>query len=81
MFLLWQKENRNAEYAIHYCNESTNAHEMMVIIVLVFFKVTDCDLRETPTNFRSQIVTSSWGGNRKFPYDFTEQGVAMPGGV
>ncbi len=25
----------------------------------------------------SQIVTSSWGGTRKMPYVFTEQGVAM----
>ncbi len=25
----------------------------------------------------SQIVTSSWGGTRKMPYAFTEQGVAM----
>ena len=26
---------------------------------------------------RSQIVTSNWGGRRKLPYVFTEQGVAM----
>lgn len=26
---------------------------------------------------KSQIVISSWGGNRKLPYAFTEQGVAM----
>lgn len=26
---------------------------------------------------KSQIVTSSWGGRRKLPYAFTEQGVAM----
>jgi len=26
---------------------------------------------------KSQIVTSSWGGTRKLPYVFTEQGVAM----
>jgi len=26
---------------------------------------------------KSQIVTSSWGGTRKLPYAFTEQGVAM----
>lgn len=26
---------------------------------------------------RSQIVTSSWGGNRYLPYAFTEQGIAM----
>lgn len=28
-------------------------------------------------NLRSQIVTSSWGGQRYFPYVFTEPGVAM----
>lgn len=28
-------------------------------------------------NLKSQIVTSSWGGIRKPPYAFTEQGVAM----
>jgi len=26
---------------------------------------------------KSQFVTSSWGGTRKLPYAFTEQGVAM----
>lgn len=28
-------------------------------------------------NLISQIATSSWGGRRKFPYVFTEKGVAM----
>lgn len=28
-------------------------------------------------NLRSQIVTSSWGGTRVWPFAFTEQGVAM----
>jgi hypothetical protein len=30
---------------------------------------------------KSQFVTSSWGGNRKLPFVFTEQGVAMLSGV
>ena len=29
------------------------------------------------TNLKSKILTSSWGGNRKLPYVFTEQGVYM----
>ncbi len=37
------------------------------------FQLSDQDVR----NLRSQIVTSSWGGTRYFPYAFTEQGVAM----
>jgi hypothetical protein len=28
-------------------------------------------------NLKSQFVTSSWGGVRKLPFAFTEQGVAM----
>lgn len=30
---------------------------------------------------KSQIVTSSWGGIRKMPFAFTEQGVAMLAGI
>lgn len=37
------------------------------------FQMTAPELR----NLKSQIVTSSWGGLRKPPYAFTEQGVAM----
>jgi hypothetical protein len=33
--------------------------------------------RDEFNNLKSQIVTSSWGGTRKLPYAFTEQGVAM----
>ncbi len=32
-------------------------------------------------NLKSQIVISSWGGTRKLPYAFTEQGVAMLSGL
>lgn len=32
-------------------------------------------------NLKSQFATSSWGGVRKLPYAFTEQGVAMLSGV
>ena len=30
---------------------------------------------------KSQFVTSSWGGTRKLPFAFTEQGVAMLSGL
>jgi len=33
------------------------------------------------SNLKSQFVTSSWGGTRKLPSAFTEQGVAMLSGV
>ena len=32
-------------------------------------------------NLKSQVATSRWGGVRKLPYAFTEQGVAMLSGV
>jgi len=37
------------------------------------------DLQEYK-NLKSQFVTSSWGGTRKMPFAFTEQGVAMLSG-
>jgi hypothetical protein len=37
------------------------------------FQLTEVEFRR----LRSQIVTSSWGGIRRAPYAFTEQGVAM----
>ncbi len=37
------------------------------------FQFTNQELRD----LRSQIVTSSWGGRRRAPHVFTEQGVAM----
>lgn len=33
--------------------------------------------REEEANLKSQIVISSWGGQRKLPYAFTEQGIYM----
>lgn len=37
--------------------------------------------KEEFENLMCQIGTSSWGGTRKMPYAFTEQGVAMLSGV
>ena len=37
--------------------------------------------KEEFLNLKSQIVTSSWGGIRKMPFVFTEQGVAMLSGL
>ncbi len=41
------------------------------------FELTDKEY----DNLRSQIVTSSWGGQRYPPFAFTEQGVAMLSGI
>jgi len=39
------------------------------------FGISSSDKEQS--NLKSQIVTSRWGGTRKLPYVFTEQGVAM----
>jgi hypothetical protein len=44
-------------------------------------KGTSQIVMESLPNLKSQFVTSSWGGTRKLPYAFTEQGVAMLSGV
>lgn len=37
--------------------------------------------QEVWNNLRSQIATSSWGGQRYAPFAFTEQGIAMLSGL
>jgi hypothetical protein len=37
--------------------------------------------KEEWVNLKSQIATSSWGGRRKLPIAFTEQGVAMAANI
>ena len=41
----------------------------------------EIDPQMIKSNLISQTVISSWGGTRKLPYAFTEQGVAMLSGV
>ncbi|KAA6337325.1 hypothetical protein EZS27_014593 [termite gut metagenome] len=41
------------------------------------FQLTELEFR----NLMSQSVTSSWGGRRKLPLAFTEQGLAMLSGI
>ena len=41
------------------------------------FQLTQEEFR----NLKSQFVTSSWGGTRKMPFAFTEQGLAMLSGL
>ena len=45
-------------------------HSAFMIITIYLLKI-----------LKSQFGTSSWGGRRKLPYAFTEQGVAMLSGV
>jgi hypothetical protein len=40
-----------------------------------------CLTKKEFDNLKSQFATSSWGGRRKLPYAYTEQGVSMLSGV
>lgn len=40
-------------------------------------RITISNNEKNKRNLKSQIVISNWGGRRKIPYVFTEQGVAM----
>jgi hypothetical protein len=63
--------------------------ELYGIATKVFKQAVKRNIKRFPADFmfeltkeelkilRSQIVTSSWGGIRYYPYAFTEQGVAM----
>jgi len=51
-------------------------------IVIGYEEVSSSEIVTTNNpNLKSQFVTSSWGGTRKMPYAFTEQGIAMLSGV
>ena len=63
MFQLTKKEYENL-----FADESNNLKSQIATSSLDEFQ---------NNNLKSQIVTSSWGGTRKLPYAFTEQGVAM----
>ncbi len=45
------------------------------------FQLNKEEFEELKTNLIFQNGTSSWGGTRKLPYAFTEQGLAMLSGV
>ena len=45
------------------------------------FQLTKAEFDELKTNLIDQNGTSNWGGTRKLPYAFTEQGLAMLSGL
>ena len=45
------------------------------------FQLTTAEFDELKTNLIFQNGTSNWGGTRKLPYAFTEQGLAMLSGL
>lgn len=67
---LYQVQTRTLNQAVNRNIKRFPAEDFM-------FQLTDDEFR----NLMFQFGTSSWGGTRKLPYVFTEQGVAMLSGV
>jgi hypothetical protein len=73
-----QKVMIDADLAELYGVETRRVNEQVKRNIVRFpedfmFQITEKEFE----NLKSQFATSSWGGTRKLPYVFTEQGVAM----
>ncbi|WP_442588460.1 ORF6N domain-containing protein [Pedobacter sp. AW31-3R] len=67
---LYQVQTRNLNQAVNRNLKRFPGEDFM-------FQLTENESK----NLKFQIGTSSWGGTRKLPYVFTEQGVAMLSGI
>ncbi len=67
MFQLSKEESSELE-SMHVCNVQSLKSQS------VTSEIDDTQINE---DLKSQTVTSSWGGPRKLPYAFTENGIAM----
>ncbi|MBS1580253.1 MAG: ORF6N domain-containing protein [Bacteroidetes bacterium] len=73
-----QKVMLDADLAEMYAVETKRLNEQVKRNIKRFPKDFMFSLTEKEyENLKSQNATSSWGGRRKLPYVFTEQGVAM----
>ena len=70
MFQLTSEEWGNLRSQIVTLNENTSILISQIAIS-----------KEDTSDLKPQFVTSSWGGKRKLPYVFTEQGIAMLSGL
>lgn len=74
MFQLTKMESENLRSQIVTSSFQTTENQKSKRSQIVTFK-------QNGNSLISQNVTSSWGGTRKLPYAFTEQGVAMLSGI
>ena len=72
----------DSDLAALYCVETKRLNEQVRRNIARFPQDFMFQLNEEEfENLKPQFATSSWGGVRKLPYAFTEQGVAMLSGV
>jgi hypothetical protein len=81
-FIRGQKVMLDDDLAVLYQVETRRLNEQVKRNIERFpadfmFQLTENEFE----NLKSQFATSSWGGRRKLPFAFTEQGVSMLSGV
>lgn len=82
LYIRGKKIMLDEDLAKLYCVETKRLNEQVKRNIERFPK--DFMFQLTPKEFgnlKSQIATSSWGGNRKLPLAFTEHGILMLSGV
>ena len=74
-----EQVKRNIErFPEEFCFQLTREEvDFLVSQNIISTLMQSADLNFDTQNLKSQFATSSWGGTRKLPYAFTEQGVAM----
>ena len=73
--ILTSKSGVNTQLSDNYETDEFLRSKNLTIELIANGSVSTENTNET--NLKSKFLTSSWGGNRKLPYVFTEQGVYM----
>ena len=72
-----QVKNNIEKFDADFRFQITKEEYLQILSSKITIKSSNTNNNANKTDLKSKILTSSWGGNRKLPYVFTEQGVYM----
>lgn len=72
-----QVKNNIEKFDADFRFQITKEEYLQILSSKISIKSYNTNNNANETDLKSKILTSSWGGNRKLPYVFTEQGVYM----
>lgn len=72
-----QVKNNIEKFDADFRFQITKEEYLQIVSSKITIKSSNTNNNANETDLKSKILTSSWGGNRKLPYVFTEQGVYM----
>jgi hypothetical protein len=72
-----QVKNNIEKFDADFRFQITKEEYLQILSSKITIKSSNTNNNANETDLKSKILTSSWGGNRKLPYVFTEQGVYM----